>query len=120
MTIADAIEKIDSVKPHQYSEDTLIGWLSDIDGIIFEEIMKGRNGAPDSFTAYGDDRNKELLVPEPYTNLYILYMAAQIDYFNAEYDRFNNSMMMFNTVYNTFADWYNRNHTKNNPKRITI
>lgn len=120
MTIAEAITNLGSVKPHQYGEDVLIRWLSDLDGLIFEEVMKGREGAPESFTRYTDDMGAELLVPEPYADIYIRYMAAQVDFYNAEYDRYNNSMLMFNTMYTAFADWYNRNHMANNPTRIKL
>jgi|GEM_PF-1247261 len=56
------------------------------------------------------DMGVTLLVPEPYSRLYISYLAAQIDFFNAEMDRFNASMVMFNMELNRFADWYNRTH----------
>lgn len=56
------------------------------------------------------DMDTVLLVPEPYSNLYVKYLAAQVDYFNGELARYDNSMTLFNAALSAFADWYNRNN----------
>jgi len=54
------------------------------------------------------DMDTVLLVPEPYSSLYVKYIAAQVDYYNGEIGRYNNSMVMFNMALASFADFYNR------------
>ena len=49
-----------------------------------------------------------LLVPEPYSMLYLYYLTAQIDFLNGELARYNNSMVMYNTALSTYADYVNR------------
>ena len=56
------------------------------------------------------DMDTVLMVPEPYSDVYVKYLAAQIDYHNAEFARYNNSMVMYNMALTAFADWYNRTH----------
>ena len=40
MYIIDAIEQVDSLKPNSYKREDKIRWLSEIDGQIYEEVIK--------------------------------------------------------------------------------
>ena len=40
MTINEAIEMVDRLKPNQYEHEQKVGWLSKLDGMIYEEIRK--------------------------------------------------------------------------------
>lgn len=113
MTIQEALEKVDKLKPNQFEEAEKIRWLSDLDARVKAEIIDNHEGADKiAFNGYDEKTNRDtvLLVPEPYSELYLLYLAAQIDFYNAEYTRYNNSMVMFNTMYDDFAVYYNRTH----------
>lgn len=56
------------------------------------------------------DMDRVLIAPEPYSNLYVKYLAAQVDYYNGEIPRYKNSMARFNEALDMYAAWYNRNH----------
>jgi CobQ-like glutamine amidotransferase family enzyme len=64
------------------------------------------------FTGYDDrtDLQTELLIPAPYDKAYLLWMEAQIHYYNGEYDKYNNATDMFYEAYNGFKNHYNRTH----------
>lgn len=114
MTIDEAIKEIDTLKPNAYPEDIKLRWLSRIDGTIKREVIDTHEGGDAMpFAAYSEDQlgqGVQLLVPEPYSELYVHYLACQIDLSNAETARYNNSSIVFNTAYQTFTDWYNRTH----------
>lgn len=113
MKVTEALSQIKHLKPNQYDDRMLVKWLSDLDGQIYNEIVKWHDGAPENPPAEYDpvaDLNTELLAQGPYADVYVKYMAAQIDYYNAEFDRYNNSMIMFNMALSAYADWYNRNN----------
>lgn len=112
MTIIEAINKIDSLKPNNCSQDMKVGWLSRLDGIIKEKVIDTHEGADAVvFTGYdGSDTSTELLVPAPYDELYVKWLEAQIDYANGEYGKYNNSMTMYNSIYNEFENYYNRHN----------
>ena len=57
-----------------------------------------------------EDQEKELLVGEPYDELYVHWLAAQIDWNNMEYASFNNTNAMFESVYGAFRNAYNQSH----------
>ena len=113
MTIQEAINKIDTLKPNSYSNADKIAWLSNLDGIIKEEIIDTHEGG-DAVVFNGYDSNTdtgtELLVPAPYDDLYIKWLEAQIDYTNAEYGKYNNSSNAYNNAYSTYERYYNRHH----------
>lgn len=113
MTIIEAINNIDSLKPNAYTQTDKIRWLSRLDGKVKSELIDTHEGSNDTaFNGYDDDTSleTELLIPYPYDEVYSLWLEAQIDYANNEYGRYNNSMSMFNAIYSAFERWYNRNH----------
>lgn len=119
MTVIEAINKVDSLKPNTYSEPEKIGWLSSADLIIKHRVLDSHE-LNDGETAITDDdldyasadagREKDLILPMPYDEAYIHYLSAQIDYWNHEIPKYNNSMAMFNSVLNAFANEWNRTH----------
>ncbi len=113
MTLKEAINTCDGLRVNDYAEAEKIAWLSNLDGMIKKEIIDCHEGSQQvTFSGYTAETpdNTELLVPEPYSDLYIKYLFAQIDFNNAEFTRYNNSMVMFNYAYQQYADAYNRNH----------
>lgn len=123
MTIGEAIFQTDTLKPNQYSPADKIKWLSEIDGIVKNEIIDTHEGRElITFTPYADDTSLEtvLLVPEPYSNVYVLYLFTKIDFNNAEFTRFNNSVIMYNVAYENYAKYYNRKYMPLQKNSISI
>ena len=121
MTVFEAITRLNALKPNQYDEDTLVSWLSELDGLIFNEIMLWHE-AEAEFAPYdpGKKIKKELLAPEPYDGVYLKYLMAQVDFHNGEFNRYNNSMIMYNTALSAFADWYNRNNMPKQESEVRL
>lgn len=113
MTIIEAVNKIDALKPNNYTTENKVAWLSTIDGIIKKEIIDTHEGADKvTFNGYDADTTNDtvLLVPAPYDDIYIRWLEAQIDYNNGEYGRYSNSMTMYNAAYSNYERYYNRNN----------
>lgn len=115
MKIQEAIAEVDNLKPNMYGEDEKIRWLSRLDSRIWQDIVlthKRLEGeTPESFSPYTvEDGEKELLVGEPYDEIYVRWLEAQIDYSNMEYDSFNNSNAVFEALFSAFRNAYNRSH----------
>ena len=111
MTIKEIIDKTDTLKPNQYSAADKMDWLSDLDGRVMKEVILRHEyvGEMPEFSRYTDP-SAELLVGEPYLDLYLYYLLAQIDFYNAEYGRYNNSSAAFNQAYSDFSRNYHRTH----------
>ena len=111
MTIREAIETTDTLKPNAFQTKEKIKWLSELDSRIRKEILDTHTGTPE-FDGYDEtaDMSITLLTPEPYSDVYIKYLIAQMDFYLDEFARYNNDMVMFNTAYDEFARWYHRTH----------
>jgi hypothetical protein len=113
MTIKEAIDLVDKLKPNQYPFELKVKWLSKLDGQIFKELFMTHEGCPaDTFAGYDNaSPHCELLVPYPYDeDIYSHFLQAQIDKENAETAKYNQSITLYNTAYYSFASWYNRTH----------
>lgn len=110
MKVQDILNRIDELKPSSFSKNTLIGWLSELDGRISSEVMGAYKYAASGGGYSTDSLNTELLLPDEYSNIYIYYLQAQMDYFNGEMTRYQNAMLMFNTAFRDFQNQYNRTH----------
>ena len=106
MKINEAIAGFSGLVPHPYPDATLVRWLSDCDGMLFSEALHGQEGtllAPDLPYDAHRDMDRELLVPEPYCDLYLKYLEAQVDYYAGEYARYNNAIAVYNAMAERFA-----------------
>lgn len=120
MTIIEAINQIDAIKPNSFEQIEKVKWLSILDGRIKEEIIDTHEGADAVvFNGYSEDTSleTELLVPAPYDEVYLRWLEARIDHANNEYGKYNNSSVMFNNAYSEYWRYYNRNHLPISGKR---
>lgn len=114
-TLNDIITEVDELKPNNYGEGVKVGWLSNLEYRIVHEIFdthRYNEGETEvEFNGYTeDDLSAEMLVKEPYSELYKSYLCAMIDFNNGETDRYQNSMIMFNSNFAAFSAYYNRTH----------
>ena len=114
MTIKDCIDKVDNIKPNQYTIKDKVMWLSFLEEIIINEVLKtheGYDGRYDNFEGYSEDRlTVPLIVPSPYDRLYEEYLKMMIDKENGEIARYNNSMVSYNTYMMEYRKHYNKTH----------
>ena len=124
MTLNDVITEVGALKTHQYTNAQVVAWLYRLDLKILNEIINQHyhydaDGeleddvtAPEAYASSdGDDLATVLLVDDPYSELYIPYIYAMIDFNNGEFARYNNSMVMYNSMLQDYANWYNRTYT---------
>ena len=124
MTIAEAISKVDALKPNTYSVEDKLGWLSTLDTRIMTQIIETHE-LDEAIYFYGyddpEDLEIDLLVPAPYDEMYLRWLEAMIDYHNSEDDRYNNSITLFNNAYEGYKTHYTRTHMpKSNGKRFVF
>ena len=115
MNIQEAINGIDNVKPNTYSEEEKIAWLSELDGLVMNEIINtheyNEGETEIEYEPYTvDDMQKELIIPHPYCDTYLKWLESKIDYANNETARYINSSSVFNSAWTNFRNYYNRTH----------
>ena len=113
MTINEAVDLVDRLKPNQYDHELKVKWLSKLDGMIFREVISMHEGNTiTEFPGYDDAcPDTVLLVPYPYDeDVYNYFLQMQIDRENGEVGKYNQSATMFNNAYKIYCDWYNRTY----------
>lgn len=123
MTLIEAINRIDTVKPNTYSLDEKVRWLSTLDSMVKTEIIDTHeDGESVSFCGYGKEtpHTTVLLVPAPFDEMYLFWLESKIDYWNGEHDKYNSSITMFNNMYGEYATYYNKNHMPLGKKRFVF
>lgn len=114
MTIKECIDLVDNVKPNQYGVEDKVQWLSFLDGVIINDVLKthvGYNREYDDFVGYSADKlGKNLIAEKPYDQLYVEYLKMKIDEANGETARYNNSATIFNTHMETYRKYYNKTY----------
>ena len=114
MTIKECIDIVDNLKPNQYTIKEKVMWLSFIEAIIINDVLKtheGYDGKYDLFEGYSEDKlSLPLIVPSPYDRLYTEYLKMKIDEANGETARYNNSASMFNMYMTEYKKHYNKTH----------
>lgn len=114
MTLVEAIQTTDRLKPNDYSFEEKVAWLSELDGIIRREIIDVREGAPEEeFAGYGPETDDDtvLVVYAPYEEIYPTWLGNKIDFYNQEAALYNNSAIRYNDLLNAFRNDYNRHHS---------
>ena len=114
MKLQQAIDRVDEVRPNMMSRDLKIDFLSELDGLIWQEIVNKHeyDGEMPEMPAYDEDTDPgtALLVPFPYDNIYLYWLMAKIDEQTLEAEKYANDRQMFNASYESYSDWYTRNH----------
>ena len=113
MTLIEAINRVDALKPNAYTPYEKIDWLSTLDGMVKRFVIDTHDGGEKIvFKGYDDETpiDTELLVKAPYEDIYIAWLESKIDYHNGEYVKYNNSITRYNDIYQGYCNDYNRTH----------
>ena len=113
MTAREAVELFRESYPTSLGEDTLYGWVSELEGQIVSELVLTHEGAPEGASSerritlsHGAD--DELTVPHPYSKIYPDYLKMKSDLECADTVRYETSSAVFASSFAEFADYYNR------------
>ena len=115
MTILEAIRQADQVRPNDVDAYTKLGWLSKLDGQIAREVHQTHVGTElETLPRYDgttDAATQELLVPEPWDELYVQFLCMRIDLVQQETELYKDDGELFGSIYQSWLNDYNRNHT---------
>lgn len=112
VTIQEAIDLADQLKPNMMITPVKIRFLNEIEGKIHEEIILQHEhteteGVKPEYNT-GTNPGTDLIVPAPYDMVYVYWLIAQIDHMNMEMDKYNNDRLLFEDAYGNFSDYWTR------------
>lgn len=113
MTIRQAIDRADELRPNALSDEMKLLWLAQLDGVLRGQILARHSGADPAgpgADAPGAADGTVLLAPEPYSAVYLYWLMAQVDLALGELTRYTNDMKLYNGALEDFAVWYKTHH----------
>ena len=114
MTIQEAIDTVDEMKPNMMSPRLKYKYLTEIEQLIHDEIVMKHEHAEElePKPEYTEDTDPltALIVPDPYSMLYVYWLMSKVDMQNQEDLRYNIDRANFENAYDTMSDWWTRNH----------
>ena len=78
MNIAEIITAVDKLRPNGYDLEEKTRWLSEIEGMVVDNVLnmaEGNNIAFDGYK-YELDAEKDMLVPDRFSDIYIHYLKG--------------------------------------------
>ena len=122
MKVAEVIAMVDGLRPNGYDADIKAKWLSEVDGMIVDEIINLAEGNEIEFGKYeyAEDAEKETVLPDRFTDIYEHYIKSKIEFYDDETVNYNNEVAAFQASYSQYAAWYRRNHMPKQPAKIRI
>ena len=109
MTIIQAINRLDALKPNTYSTRQKVLWLSQLEAMVKRQVMGIREEEVQTFPEDADT-DTLLLMPLPFDAAYLYWLEAQIHYANEDMDLYNRAIVQFNGIYAEFKAAYKRSH----------
>ena len=114
MTIQEALDQLDEMKPNMMSRRLKVKYLTEIEQLIYDEIVQKHVQAeePAGKPVYTEDSDPGtvLIIPDPYSSVYLYWLMTKVDIQNQEDARYNIDRQHFENAYDTMSDWYTREH----------
>ena len=139
MTLQEALDQADELKPNMMSRRLKIKYLTEIEQLIWNEIILKHypegyvpprpyypdldplnmgpaypeptpDMTPEPAYTEQTDPGTVLQIPDPYSEVYVFWLMSKIDIQNQEDGRYNIDRAHFENAYQTMSDWYNRTH----------
>ena len=122
MKVAEIITNVGQLRQNDYDLEQKTRWLSEVEGTIIDEIHNMAEGNDEDFTGYRYelDSEKETKLPDRFTDIYIHYIKAKIEFYDGETEQYNSEVAAYQSSYDQYAAWYRRNHMPKQPAKIIV
>lgn len=113
MQIAEAINTVLGLKQgYEYTHEQLLGWLNACEQLIWVQVISHyeQDEYPEMPVYTAEDSTKQLMIPEPFSRLYVHYLGAQMHYYNRETTGYINEKEQYTNMLTAFIADYMRTH----------
>ena len=114
MKPTEAIRTADQMRPNMMSDELKLRFLNEVEARVHGEIIMKceHTAAQEAKPVYTEETDKltELIIPDPYSMMYVYWLLTKIDMQNQEDGRYNVDRAHFENAWDTMSDWYTRSH----------
>ena len=104
MTVSQAILRADALAPNTLSQPDKCHHLAQVDQRVGRELFEQSRRVAPALPEISDPA-AELLIPAPWDEAYVYYLAAMIEYARGEVTRYNEHIALFNSLWEGYADY---------------
>lgn len=122
MTLGETIRRFDLLYPNAMELPLKVSLVSQLEGRLNAELLPLYGENDSAFTGYDalEDETRALMIPFPFDDIYIKFLAAENDLVNGDMDRYRNSSSVFNAAWETLAAFYNRTRRPQDAPRLRV
>lgn len=114
MNIQQALDFADQLKPNMMERQMKIAFLTEMEQLFHREILMKHEHTEEEeqLPVYTEDTDAgtEMLIPDPYSMVYVYWLLSKIDMQNLEEDKWDQDTQRFEQAWGTLDDWWTRNH----------
>lgn len=113
MTVNEIIARFDEDRNNTERFENKLFWVKELETMVLFDVILTHKNTVDSPETYFDEwgATSDLLIPIPYTDVYIHYMDMKMQLKLNQLKKYNNASTLFNNAFITYQQWYNRNNT---------
>ena len=117
MTVASIIDQYNIERPNSVEDSLKVEWLRKceanlIDSVILLRKIEEGDRTKEEWQEYLDtyDLDTEMILKEPYDDLYLYYLDQRISLNNNDKVRYNVAARLYDNAYLSYQQKYNREH----------
>ena len=118
MNLRELLVEVDQLRPNAFADAEKIRMVNTVEGRIYKDILSKYEGEEPVFVPFAEGQEeRELVVPVPFTDVYVFYLISMVDFYNGDSNKYNDSMILYNDAWENYAAYYLQTHT---PKQTNL
>ena len=118
MTVQEAIEKADGLRPNDFSAAEKRFWLQQIEGRILREILSLYEEEETPVPVITGEEGETLKTGAPYDDVYVYGLCARYDFALGEIERYNMDAVLFDELWHALQSDCQRRYVPRERSRI--
>ena len=118
MNLRELLVEVDQLRPNAFADAEKIRMVNTVEGRIYKDILSKYEGEEPVFIPFAEGQEeRELVVPVPFTDVYVFYLISMVDFYNGDSNKYNDSMILYNDAWENYAAHYLQTHTPKQTNR---
>ncbi len=108
--IKEIISRVNEIKPNPFTDTQKMEWVANLDAQINSDYLHVSDYTIPSKI------DSEILVASPYDEMYVVYLMAQVDFYQGEMNNYNAEITRFQTMLDNYSAYIQRTKASPNIK----
>ncbi len=110
MTVDQIIQKLSGIRRHNFSKEELTEWIQELEERLENEVWTRYFECNPRYLHYPTDKDAHIFIESPYHKLYLLYLLAQMDFYNGNLVGYNAYVRAYNMELQSYMSYLARHY----------